>query len=167
MEFEMTRFYFSVVTILLTLAGCTNGSSRVAMQLNDEAALAGDLPVNPLQWGVITCGADPRELTMSTLFGNDIAVQYSRMESSGKYPPGSVLSLVTWQQQEDARWFGARMPARVKSVEFLEFANSADGHYALRYRLYTGYPLREAENPSKQIDVRVSHLICLRAAVMP
>jgi len=144
----------------------TSRTSRVAMQLNDEAALAGDLPANPLRWSVITCGTDPRGSTMSTLFGNDIAVRYSRTEAEGKYPPGSVLSLVTWQQQDDGRWFGAKMPARVKSVEFVEFTSAADGR-GVRYRLYSGYPLKEAGGLTERTDARVAHLISLRAAVMP
>ena len=117
----MSRFHLSVITMLLTLAGCTSAVSHAVNRLNDAAALMGDLPADPLRWGVITVGANPGESTMSTLFGNEIAVQYSRKKSAGTYPPGSVLSFVTWQRQEDVRWFGARMPARVKSVEFVEF----------------------------------------------
>ncbi|MGA7237229.1 MAG: hypothetical protein WBY44_16205 [Bryobacteraceae bacterium] len=36
-----------------------------------------------------------------------------------RYPIGAVLALVTWTKQEDDRWFGARIPAEVKSVEFV------------------------------------------------
>jgi hypothetical protein len=139
----MSRFHLPVIMMLLTLAGCTSGVSHVVTLLNDEAALAGDLPMDPLRWDVITFGANPSESTMSTLFGNDIGVEYARRESAGNYPPGSVLSFVTWQRQEDGRWFGARMPARVKSVEFVEFPGSEEGHSAVRYRLYSGYPLKQ------------------------
>lgn len=97
----MSRFHLSVITMLLTLAGCTSAVSHVVTRVNHEAALVGDRPGDPLQWGVITVGANPEESTMSTLFGNDIAVQYSRKASAGNYPPGSVLSFVTWRQQED------------------------------------------------------------------
>ncbi len=163
----MSRFYLSVITMLMTLTGCTSAVSHVATELDEEAALRGDLPMDPLQWGVITVGANPEESAMSTLFGNDIAVQYSRKDSAGNYPPGSVLSFVTWQRQEDGHWFGARMPARVKSVEFVEFASSEEGHSAARYRLYSGYPLKEAESPKDRTDARVKQLVSLRAAVMP
>ena len=163
----MSRFHLSVITMLLTLAGCTSAVSHVVTRLNDTANLTGDLPADPLRWGVITVGANPGESTMSTLFGNDIAVQYSRKESAGKYPPGSVLSFVTWQRQQDGRWFGARMPAQVKSVEFVEFTGSGERDFAVRYRLYSGYPLREAESPTTLVEARVRRLVSLRAAVMP
>jgi hypothetical protein len=163
----MIRLHLWIIAMFLSLAGCTSGRSRVFVQFNDEAPLTGELPVNPLQWGVITCGTDPGESTMSTLFGNDMAVRYSRVEGSGEYPPGSVLSLVTWRQQDDPRWFGARMPARVKSVEFVEFTNSEDDHRGVRYRFYSGYPLKEARNLAAGTDARVAQLVSLRAAVMP
>ena len=40
---------------------------------------------------------------MYTLFGNDLAVQYAHTNPQHDYPAGSVLSLVTWSQQEDPR----------------------------------------------------------------
>jgi len=163
----MKRLCLSFITLVLILTGCISGRSGVVMQFNDEAALTGDLPVNPLRWGVITCGANPQESTMSTLFGNDIAVRHSRTDSAGGYPPGAVLSFVTWQQQEDGRWFGAKMPARLKSVEFVEFSSSEEGHSTVRYRLYSGYPLKDVASLEGPTDARVAHLVSLRAAVMP
>lgn len=82
------------------------------------AALAGDLPFNPLHWNVITTFVNRTDSTMSTLFGNDAAVHYARTHSQHEYPAGSALALVTWAQREDPRWFGGNIPATVKSVEF-------------------------------------------------
>ena len=39
--------------------------------------------------------------------------------TGGAYPAGSVLALVTWGQREDPHWFGARIPDRPLSVEFV------------------------------------------------
>lgn len=41
------------------------------------------------------------------------------------------LSLVTWKQQEDRRWFGARIPAASKSVELVVAGTAAE------HRLWT------------------------------
>ena len=54
---------------------------------------------------------------MSTLYGNDLAVESARA-GRDLYADGSVLSLVTWTQREDPHWFGARIPGKVQSVEF-------------------------------------------------
>jgi hypothetical protein len=69
------------------------------------------------QQAVITSSIDHRNGTMSTLFGNLIAVQYARSHSDTSYPSGAVFTLVTWKQQEDARWFGGNVPAARLSVE--------------------------------------------------
>ncbi len=58
--------------------------SKTANESNVRARLSGDTLVNPLKWSVITCGTNPQEATMSTLFGNDIAVHYARTHSDGR-----------------------------------------------------------------------------------
>ncbi len=86
--------------------------------------LGGNLSDNPLDWRVITTSIDKRAATMSTLFGNDAAVEYARTSAGQNYPSGAVLSLVTWKQREDGHWFGARVPAAPVSVEFVRPGDS-------------------------------------------
>jgi len=59
-------------------------------------------------------------------------------------PNGSALSLVTWTQQEDSRWFGAKIPAPVKSVEFVFVSTAADGRPSYSYRKFEGTPLKNS-----------------------
>ncbi len=56
---------------------------------------------------------------MSTLFGNVRAVEHARTKGGAYYPPGAMLSIVTWRPPEDVRWFGANITAQPKSVEFV------------------------------------------------
>jgi len=107
---------FAFLTVFaLGVFGCAGEKPKVSASLNQTASLMGELPANPLAWRVITSSASRNDSTMSTLYGNDVAVQYARANSDHKYPNGSALSLVTWTQQEDSRWFGAKIPAPVKS----------------------------------------------------
>ena len=69
---------------------------------------------------------------MSTLYGNDVAVRYARMNPQQDYPAGSVLSLVTWVQREDGHWFGAKIPGPVKSVEFVTVTAGPNNHPRIR-----------------------------------
>lgn len=119
--------HWLVIAYLLTMAGCATTNPRVVTRLNGGAALNGDLPLNPLRWQVITSGVDPRNATMFTLFGNDAAVRHARSSADTEYPESSVLALATWEQQEDSRWFGARIPARPMSVEFVDVRAAASG----------------------------------------
>jgi hypothetical protein len=154
--------------ILLGVAGCSKENPRVVTTLNQRAALPGDLPFNTLQWRVITSAVNQRDSTMSTLLGNDAAVDYARANSQHDYPTGSVLALVTWTQQEDPRWFGGNIPAEPKSVEFLSVGANANRQPLYSYQDFEGSPLKKISGQdSPTPDGRAADLLSQRAAVMP
>jgi hypothetical protein len=158
----MKALCFAAAVTLLPLAGCM--SQPGASTINDQAALTGQLPYNPLAWKVITSSVNQRSATMSTLYGNDIAVQYARTNADRAYPAGSVLALVTWAQRDDPHWFGAKIPSTVQSVEFVTIQPAAGANPT--YEHYKGSPLTRtaaADNDVKRID----YLTAQRAAVMP
>ncbi len=149
----------SGVIVIFALAGCVAVNPKLLTILNQSASLKGDLPANPLQWQVITSGVDQAHSNMFTLFGNRAAVQSART-SVGPYPRGSVLAMVTWREQDDARWFGARIPAQVRSVEFIDVTAGS-------YRVFEGEPLKEVIRPWSEVEKRATFLLSMRAAVMP
>lgn len=159
------------LVVLLTLCGCMETNPRVTTRLNQQAALTGDLPLNPLQGKVITSWIDKSDAqhpTMSTLYGNDVAVQFARANASQSYPAGSVLSLVTWNPQEDERWFGGNTPASAKSVEIVSVTATPDHRMSYLDQLYEGAPLKKVSStdsptPSDQAKLLLSQ----RAAVLP
>jgi hypothetical protein len=61
------------------------------------------------------------------------------------YPPGSVLALVTWAQREDPHWFGARIPDRPLSVEFVEVSGEQPA-----YRSFSGNGLASSQNAAQR-----------------
>jgi Cytochrome P460 len=156
------------VIAAMALTGCGHSNLRVTTRLNRAAALRGDLPVNPLEWKVITSGIESQGGGMYTVFGNDAAIAYARSHAGEDYPTGSVIAMVTWQQQEDARWFGGRIPASPKSVEFVTVREDAGASRTYAYEEYEGNPFRKvlAQEGSKAGE-RASNLLAQRAAVMP
>lgn len=154
------------VGLLVVLAACASPYPGIATTPNRAAALRGSLNVNPLQWQVITTEIDSRQATMSTLFGNDRAVAYARSHTDKNYPDGSVLAFVTWNQQEDIRWFGARLPAAPRRVEFVSINDGAKPVYT--YRVYEGDPLILAHSEDTATPHgRAGYLLAQRAAVLP
>lgn len=154
--------------LLLGVLGCTQQNSRVTTRLNQSAALAGNLPYNPLQWKVITSAIDQKSATMYTVFGNDEAMQHARTNTQPDYPAGSVISLVTWNQQEDPRWFGGKIPSAPRSVEFVAVGVTADHHPSYAYQDFEGTPLKKiSAQESQTADGRTAYLLSQRAAVMP
>jgi len=135
----------------------------VFTEINPQARALNDLPANPLKWDVITSFVDAPSGSMSTLFGNDDAVKTARSGAAGKYPAGSVLSLVSWSQREDPHWFGARVPAEVKSVEFVTLSTGE----TCAYEEYKGSPLTRTLPDERLAKERCAQLLSVRAAVLP
>jgi hypothetical protein len=154
--------------VLFGAVGCTDSGSHVTAEINESAALPGNLPYNPLQWKVITTAINRQDSTMYTLYGNDVAVQYARTNSQNDYPVGAVLSLVMWTQRDDSRWFGAKIPDRVKSVEFVAVGPGQDRRPSYSYQDYEGAPLKKAATHEGLVpNERAAYLLSQRAAVMP
>jgi hypothetical protein len=161
------RLALAVVLSLVAL-GCPGDRTSAGPASNDVAALGGELPLDPLQWRVIGSIVDPAASTMSTLFGNEVAVQSARSGRIGRYPPGAVLALVTWTQQDDPHWFGARIPARPQSIEVVAVHDAARAGSPFEYQAYRGEPLRKAPPPdAATVAERVERIMGQPAAVMP
>lgn len=161
-----TAIFFTAVLALGSWS--CGGSGGVTASFNEQALLTGSLPSNPLQWNVITSSIDKQASTMSTLYGNGIAVRYARSNSQQDYPPGSVLSLVTWNQQEDIHWLGAKIPAHPKSVEFVSVTAGPANQPLYSYEDYEGSPLRKVSSTvGRSSGTRAEYLLSQRAAVMP
>jgi len=167
----MKTSYLLLTLILMSVSGCTSENPRVMTRLNDSASLMGDLPFNPLHDKVITSWIDKSNKTgstMSTLYGNDVAIDYARTNAGHDYPTGSVLSVITWSQQEDPRWFGGFVPQKVKSVEFVTVGVGADHQPSYAYQEYEGAQLKKtAGQEGPTANERVALLLAQRAAVMP
>jgi hypothetical protein len=155
--------------VLIVLLSCSERNPRVDTRFNESASLAVALPFNPLQGRIITSWIDKQDGTMSTLFGNDLAVLHARSSSKQSYPDGSVLAVVTWTQQEDPRWFGGNIPDHTKSVELIEVDGGLNkGSPWFSYQEYEGPELKNTSSWEGATPVnRVAFLLAQRAAAMP
>jgi hypothetical protein len=139
-----------------------------AEQFNGDAVLPPDLPYQPLKWRFISSSVDEHGGAMSTVYGNDLAVDHSRSGSEDAYPPGSIVARVTWAQREDPHWFGARIPGQVKSVELVTAGVSANPRERGTYQAFEGDPLRAVVAPGGAVlGVRVDALLDERASRVP
>ena len=132
--------------------------------VNNAAAVANatHLPHQPLAWGAITMYVDPKNHTMATLYGDDAAMDaVEAHRAAPAYPAGAVLALVTWTQRDDPHWFGARIPDRPVSVEFVEAGGQP------HYRRFSGTALEEDEGATKIAVERASFMLGLAPAQLP
>jgi Haem-binding domain/Cytochrome P460 len=134
--------------------------------VNNTAALAANLPWQPLTGNAITMYVDRKAHTTATLFGNEPATQAAQANntSSPAYPAGTTLALVTWTQRADPHWFGARIPGAPQSVELVQV--TATGQPA-SYRHFTGTALNE-DHPDPTIAAqRTAFILGLAPARLP
>jgi hypothetical protein len=158
--------FLLAMTTLFALVGCQSTPRAEPASTNRQAALTGTLPYNPLAWRVVTSWTNERQSTMSTLYGNDLAIEHVRSNSDLGYPAGAVLALVTWSQRDDPHWFGARIPSTPQSVEFVAMPRETGPSPS--YERYQGSPLKQVKNIDGNIAAqRVAYLLSQRAAVMP
>ena len=159
-----------LVLLALAVTGCAPKHKDPAELYNKQAQVPNSLPFDPLQWRVITSGADKPTSTMWTLYGNDAAVDYARASATPyNYPAATVLALVTWSQQDDPHWFGAEIPGPIKSVEFVQFlTEQPNGKTTAGYTVYEGAPLAKAPDADAATQsARIAAISTLRASVMP
>ena len=156
------------IPIALSLFGCSNDTPQFKATINQTASLTGELPADPLQGRVISSSINRTDSTLSTLYGNDVAVNYARSHAQHDYPNGSVLSLVTWKERDDDRWFGAKMPDQPKSVEFVFVAATLDGHTSYSYQKFEGSPLKKVVSQDGAMPNEPAlALLSQRASVLP
>lgn len=161
-----SRLMMASCLMLIFAPGCSRRAPTQRDLFNVDAALPAGLPVQPLEWRVITSSIDREHHTMATLFGNDAAVTSARSATdSVTYPAGSQLALVTWMQKDDGHWFGARIPQRFVSLELVTVPAETDGKAPVKYerygadgRLLTG---------SDQDAAREDAILTERASFMP
>ena len=163
----MKAIHLLALPIVLTLTGCSQPNARVITRFNREAEVSGELPYNPLEWEVIASTVNHKDHTLATVLGNNPAIAHARKNDTHAYPAGSVLSVITWSQEEDPRWFGGNIPGDVRSIEFVE-VQSAQGYATYLYSLYSGSPLKKAvSRDEKSPTGRAAFILGQRAAVVP
>ena len=149
---------------LLALSACSQPEVP-AGQLNEAASLPPAFEFSKLGLRVLSTFINRRQATTATLYGNDLARQAAQM-GTGAAQPGEVLALLTWQQQADPNWFGARIPGALQSLELLRTSPGHAGHPAVMYQCFTGKELTlRADTLHRQ--ERITFLLAQKPAVLP
>lgn len=112
------KIYIVFAFIIIIVSACTNKKSSDEL-INSKASLPVSFDFDKMGLKVITSFINKKEATMSTLYGNELALK-TAIEQQKNHHAGEVLALVTWKQQDDPIWFGARIPAALQSVELIK-----------------------------------------------
>jgi len=151
--------------VLFLFTACTDKKAGNHQLYNETATLPDELLQDINQWKVITTLYDRAHKTMSVLYGNTTAVSAARKGIVNTYPPASALCLVTWNQQEDAHWFGGRIASNAQRVEWVRF-NATDARPV--YEQYEGKPLQKnTTGDTAFINERIHFITSRKVLVIP
>lgn len=114
----MKSAYLLLASIALLLAACTNKTNSTAL-VNNAATIPASFNFGKIGYKVITSSINKKKGTMSTLYGNELALK-SAKAGTVTIGAGEVFALVTWKQQPDDHWFGANIPGSLQSVEYVK-----------------------------------------------
>jgi hypothetical protein len=116
---------------------------------------------------VLTSCLNQQEGSMSTLYGNEIARKFRRNYAGNEYPPGTILTYITWRQKEDRQWFGANVPGLFQSIERISFVDNGKKSPVPTYERYEENSLVKIGNDQSNDEKRMKFILSLQSSVMP
>lgn len=158
----MKALYSLLTACTLMLVAC---SDHKPIELyNTKAALPSSPKYNLDGLKVITSFVNKTKGTASTLYGNDLALK-AAIEGNKIIAAKEVFTLVTWKQQDDDHWFGAKIPSDVESVEVIKTASSGN-NVAVNYEQLNGKALDLKTDTSGQAE-RIKYILGQKPSVLP
>ena len=151
--------HFVLLLISLTLLSC--GEHPTVYNEPASAIQSQVISFNPLSEAVLSSFIDTRQHRMATLYGNSVAAKHARTTGNADYPAGAVLTLVSWKQQPDPRWFGGNIPGQLATVEVVRFPAATP-----LYQKYAGRPLR-LQPPTTNMAERIQFITHEKTAYLP
>ena len=168
MRCNVTKSLVFAVSCVLWASGCSGMLHQDANKFNHSTVLSRTLPYNPLRWSVVTSAVSRKDATVYTVFGNDEASSFARSGAGGNYPIDAIVSLVTWTQRPNPRWFGGMIPGAVRSVEFASVITGDGQRPEYVYEKFEGNPLQAVTSQKEAVTTgRLAYILAQRGALMP
>ncbi|CAN5484327.1 hypothetical protein BH10BAC4_BH10BAC4_11500 [soil metagenome] len=154
----------SILRVLHCLLICSCSNTNTADNMNTKASFPDSYTFQSSEMKVITTIINRKLGTMSTLYGNSLALQKSR-DSDAKMVAGELYKLVTWKQQPDTHWFGANIPGDLQSIEAIQ-TTSAEDIVTINYQLYEGQNITLHSDTVNRSN-RISFILKLKPSILP
>lgn len=151
--------------LVLMVSACADNNNKLnAGAINAKASLPASLNFTSLGYKVITSSINKKMGTMATLYGNEQALA-AAVAGTNDIKAGEEFALITWKQQDDDRWFGAKIPGDLQSVETIKTLSSKTG-VGVIYKCFDGRALNPRADTLKNAE-RIKYIFAQQPSVMP
>lgn len=151
------------ISSVVLFSSC-NSLTKPDELLNQKASLPENFKLSDKQQNVITTFINNRTHTTSILYGNSKAL-LAAGKSGLNRTPGEAFTLVTWRQQDDTHWFGARIPGDLLSAETLELSD-INNKISYHYQKFEGKDLTKLADTTGNAD-RIKFITSQKASIIP
>lgn len=157
------KYFILTITFSFLLCSC---NKALPENRNEQASLPEKFNFKEMKLKAITTFIHPENHTTSTLYGNENA--YNALLHSDSTPSNSSknLVLITWKQQDDPKWFGAKIPGSLVSIETLKTNTNFKDLQNITYEFLPGGHL-EKNIPASDNGKRIKDILAVQPAVMP
>lgn len=152
---------YIALAVLIWFSACNRKPASTAL-INQKASLPATFSVSKLNQKVLTSFINYRDSSMSILYGDtsaEAALRSGQPATSADYK----FTLVTWHQQDDPHWFGARIPGNLVSVEQLSKQAGSGG---ITYQRYKGNKLTGVTDTTGNAS-RIAFILSKKLSILP
>lgn len=149
--------------IVAIFAACSDHADPKEL-INKEASLPESFNFNQMGLKVINSSINQKKSTMSTLYGNDNAL--NTLKAGTGIQADEVIALVTWKQKEDKHWFGAKIPGSLQSLELIKTIKDKSGMPQITYTRYEGSKLMPIKDTTGNAQ-SIKYIFDQNPSVMP
>jgi len=159
----MKAIYILLPLLVLTAAACKEHPDGTQL-INKEASLPEAFNFSKLGLKVISSSINKKLKTMSTIYGNDLALNAAK--AGTPVQAGEVLAMLTWKQKEDEHWFGANIPGDLQTLEMIRTSPDAQKSVKVNYQRYEGKKLTLKQDTTGN-DKNIKYIFEQHPSVMP
>jgi hypothetical protein len=138
---------------IIALNGCSNDSKKVTLR---------EFEFNDSGLKVITSYVNEKAGTMSILYGNQPALNYS-IKGNDEHITGEIFKQVTFKQQAHEFWYGSRINGALQQVETINTVQQGATVIPVYGVQYYGPNTAKTQDRS----ARIKFILCQKASVFP
>ena len=152
--------------IAIAMTACTNAPDNHAGEINAKASLPASFNFKNKGLHVITSSVNKRENTTAVLYGNAAAQKFAA-KTAPTDSVGVLMTLVTWNQEDDWRWFGARIPGDSLCAETVTITGKPAAPQ-IKFEMFNGRLLtRETNTDGVDTAQRIKYILGQKASILP